>query len=538
MLLLILFSFLAGLATILAPCVWPILPIVFSSGLSGGGGKRPLGISLGVVVSFSLLTLFISYLVMIFHFDPNVLRIIAVFVIIFLGLTLLLPSLGGWFEILVSKLFGKLGNRRIEGQGFWPGFVTGITLGVIWTPCAGPILATIATLSATNQVSFGVAAITFSYALGIGVPLFLIAYGSQKLIEKSKNLNRFTPTIQKIFGLVMIATAIAIFFNYDKVLQVKLIDKFPSLSQSVTGLEENSAVTGQLNKLRGSITTQLNSDYPAPELTGITNWLNTDKPLTIKGLKGKVVLVDFWTYTCINCIRTLPHVTAWYDKYKDDGFVVIGVHTPEFEFEKETKNVEDAIKTYNIHYPVAQDNNYATWRAYSNQYWPAEYLIDANGIVRRTHFGEGDYDVTEKAIQELLKEAGDINTNTSLLNVSDQTPVSSISPETYLGSTRSEFNPNLNLEGDWKTTAEYIEAGTNSVINYKVTASKAFIILRPPDAGKGLVKVFIDGKETTELTVDGDKLYQIMNSGGAAETHQLRLEFETPGTKAYTFTFG
>lgn len=193
------------------------------------------------------------------------------------------------------------------------------------------------------------------------------------------------------------------------------------------------------------------SDLPylgsAPDFVDITHWLNTDKPLTMKDLRGKVVLVDFWTYTCINCIRTLPHVTAWYDKYHNKGFTVIGVHTPEFEFEKNTGNVQDAIKRYNIHYPVAQDNNYSTWNNYNNQYWPAEYLIDANGNIRHTHFGEGEYNQTEQYIQDLLDEAGKTVT-ASVTQLPDQTPQGLISPETYVGTgrrTENLFCPESNI---------------------------------------------------------------------------------------------
>ena len=478
MLLLVGFSFLAGLVTILAPCIWPILPIVFSSSLAGGGKKRPLGITLGVILSFSVLTLFISYLVMLFHFNPNVLRTVAVVVIAFLGLVMIIPALGKGLEVLVGKLAGRFGKDGSEKrEGFFSGFLTGITLGVIWTPCAGPILATIAALSATNQLSLGVIAITVSYAAGIGVPLFIIAYASQKFLEKAKGLGKFTPIIQRIFGVLMILVALAIYTNYDQVFQNKLLDTFPALNQTLNGFEENKVVTSQLNKLSGITAPELNNNYLAPEFTGITNWLNTDSPISLEDLRGRVVLVDFWTYTCINCIRTLPHVTAWYEKYKDQGFVVIGVHTPEFEFEKETANVEDALKTYKINYPVAQDNNYATWRAYSNRYWPAEYLIDAEGRVRRTHFGEGEYDETEKAIQALLKEAGTSPETLTLEEIPDQTPKSAITPETYLGSARSQFNPNLKLEGTWKTFPEYIESREEAVINYNITASKVFIIL-------------------------------------------------------------
>lgn len=217
----------------------------------------------------------------------------------------------------------------------------------------------------------------------------------------------------------MILAALAIFTGYDKILQTKLLDTFPKYENFLNGLEKNPTVRQKLDELKqespregapaeGDSRKATKSDLPvygvAPEFTGITHWLNTDTPLTMKELRGKVVLVDFWTYSCINCIRTLPFVTSWYEKYRDRGFVVVGVHTPEFEFEKKTANVENALRQYGIHYPVAQDNDFGTWRAYKNQYWPAHYLIDTEGRIREYHFGEGNYAETERAIQSLLDE--------------------------------------------------------------------------------------------------------------------------------------
>ena len=290
----------------------------------------------------------------------------------------------------------------------------------------------------------------------------------------------------------------------------------------------------------------------------------------MKELRGKVVLVDFWTYTCINCIRTLPHVTSWYDKYKDNGFVVIGVHTPEFAFEHNTGNVLDAIKTYNIHYPVAQDNDYATWNNFNNEYWPAEYLIDANGNIRRTHFGEGEYDEMEMAIRELLKENGQTLAG-SLDNLPDQTPDGELSPETYLGAERMQYyyhggsigtgertftlakdltSNSFSFGGNWNIKQDEAIAGKDAVLNYKFIAGKVFLVLRPGSEGTTQkVKVLLDGKpvdgssagsdvDDGEIMVNSDKLYNLINLRGKSGTHVLQLEFETPGTEAFAFTFG
>ncbi|MFI5265385.1 MAG: thioredoxin family protein, partial [Candidatus Levyibacteriota bacterium] len=313
-----------------------------------------------------------------------------------------------------------------------------------------------------------------------------------------------------------------------------------------------------------------NTDVPAADFLGITQWLNTDNKISIKDLKGKVVLVDFWTYTCINCIRTLPYVTSWYDKYHNLGFTVIGIHTPEFEFEKNTQNVQNAIKQFNIHYPVGQDNNYATWNNYNNQYWPAEYLIDAQGNIRRTHFGEGEYDQMEKAIQALIAENGK-KVQMPLDSLKDQTPVGQISPETYLGSSRMQYlypdgsvgngdqtftlNPNIPVNtfsygGTWTIENEDAVSGKNAQILYNFTADKVYIILRPRLINStDTVKVYLDGKiidsnaagadaRSGVVSVTSDRLYNIVDLHGKMEQHTIRLDFQTPGTQAFTFTFG
>lgn len=577
MILLLGFSFLAGFVTILAPCIWPVLPIVLSSSIAGKGHQRPLGITLGVMLSFTVFTLSVSFLVKIFHLDPNIFRLIAVIIIGFLGFMMLIPTLAARFETLVSRLSNIFGTTTNTGSGFIPGFITGLSLGVVWSPCAGPILATIATLAATGHVTIEVMFVTIAYVTGVGIPLFAFAYGGQQFITRARGINKFTGKIQQVFGAIMILAAIAIFTNYDKTLQLQLLNTFPQFSTVLNGFEQSDTVQLQLDQLKGkksapsfSTSGLFNANTPAPEFTGIDKWLNTDKPLPLSALKGKVVLVDFWTYTCINCLRTLPHVTSWYDKYKDKGFVVIGVHTPEFQFEHDTKNVENAIKQFGIHYPVAQDNEYATWNAFANQYWPAEYLIDAKGNVRRTHFGEGEYDQTELAIQTLLKESGKKVDNT-LDTMPDQSPTSRLSPETYLGVKRMEYyypsgttpsgknsfilsndpsEDSFSLGGEWTITDENAITGKNAVLNYNFTANKVFLVLRPGTAkSSAKVKVFLDDKpvdatnagsdvKEERITIDSDRLYNLIDLKGHPGNHILRLEFQSPGIEAFAFTFG
>lgn len=418
MTILLLFAFLSGVVTIFAPCIWPILPIVLSAGATGGE-RKPLGIVSGLAVSFMLATLTLAFVVQVIPFDPEALRLFAVLVIAFLGLTLIIPTLGAQLEGMVSRL-ASLGGRftKNSGTGFWSGFITGFALGLVWSPCAGPILATIATLAATQAVSFQVVLITLAFVVGVSLPLFVLAVLGKRVLTKTRVLAPYTKRIQQVFGLVMILAAGAIYTGYDKILQTRLLDTFPGYENFLNGLEKNDTVKQQLDELKNvdgeslflqeEPTLKMKSELPqygqAPDFLGIEKWLNTDSALTMNGLRGKVVLIDFWTYSCINCIRTLPYVTGWYEKYKDQGFVVIGVHTPEFAFEKKTTNVADALVRYGINYPVAQDNNYGTWQAYNNRYWPAHYLIDTEGRIREYHFGEGNYQETEWAIQELIEE--------------------------------------------------------------------------------------------------------------------------------------
>ncbi len=576
MILLLGFAFLSGLVTILTPCIWPLLPIILASSIADKkvSHHKPLGITLGLMVSFVFFTLAISSFVRLFHFDPNILRIVAVAVIGFLGLAMLIPVLSEFLETAISKISGKLLPHR-QGTGLGGGFVTGLALGIVWSPCAGPILAAIATLAATGKVTLDVVLVTVAYVIGVGIPLFIFSLAGQRIFARAKFISSHTHLIQQIFGVLMILTALAIYTNYDVYLQAKLLNAFPGFN-SLTNVGQNNNVTKQLDVLKGSTgqTTGLasglfNTNSKAPDFGGATKWLNSDGPISIKDLKGKVVLVDFWTYTCINCIRTLPHVTSWYDKYHDKGFVVIGVHTPEFEFEKDTNNVLSAIKQFNIHYPVPQDNDYKIWNAFNNQYWPAEYLIDANGNIRREHFGEGEYDQTEQAIQALLKEAGG-QVNTPLLDMPDQTPKTRISPETYLGSKRMEFYfpdgntkngdfsftlrddlavNSFSLGGQWIVSDENAVAGSNAVLNYNFNANKVFLVMRPGAAGgNAAVKVLVDGKQVNILNagtdvrdgvvkIDSDRLYNLVDLKGKTGNHLLRLEF-TPGIENFAFTFG
>ncbi|MEI6649654.1 MAG: cytochrome c biogenesis protein DipZ [Actinomycetes bacterium] len=574
-------AFISGLLTILAPCIWPLLPIVLSDVTLSQSKRRPLGITAGVALSFTFFTLTISVLESSLGLNANVLRLFAVVVLVGLGISMIIPKFSQLLESRISRLSGRFGHLgKNTKSDFRGGFITGLALGVVWAPCSGPILASIATLAATNKVSLQVVFVTLFYVAGVSIPLFGFAVGGQKLLVKSRTLSRHTGKIQIVAGALLLVTAVAIYTNYDKTLEAKLLNAFPSYSNALTKIESSKGVTDQLKKLKGQSTGSstltsntsdlFNTNSPAPEFTGLTQWLNPATPLSLASLRGKVVLVDFWTYTCINCIRTLPHVTQWYDKYKNSGFVVVGVHTPEFAFEKDQGNVLSAIKRFKIHYPVAQDNSYNTWSAYNNQYWPAEYLIDANGVIRREEFGEGNYDKTELAIRTLLKEAGNSIT-TGLATAPDLTPIGQISPETYVGSNRMQYQYPLNTVGNgtgtfpvqkvvpldhfafggkWTISQDSATAFGGSSLTYHFNASDVYVILRPPVGSKSSkVQVLFNGKPFLSgsfgsdvvngmVTVNSDRLYNIFHESNNVIEGTLTLRFLDAGTRAYTYTFG
>ena len=573
-------AFISGLFTILAPCIWPLLPIVLADVTQSKSKRRPLGITVGVAISFTFFTLAISVLESSLGLNPNVLRKLAVIVLLVIGVSMVVPALSRRMEASISGLSGRFGgigkNQRSDFAG---GFITGLALGVVWSPCSGPILASIATLAATNKVSWQLVFVTLTYVAGVSIPLFGFAVGGQKLLAKSRRLSRHTGRIQIASGVVLIITAVAIYTNYDKTLEARLLNAIPSYSNALTKIESGSGVTKALTKLKGSkeipatITGNqdglFNANSKAPELKGIAQWLNTSGPQSLASLKGKVVLVDFWTYSCINCLRTLPHIEAWYNKYHSLGFEVIGVSTPEFAFEKDAGNVSSAIKRYNIPYPVALDNNYDTWNAYNNQYWPAEYLIDATGQIRRTEFGEGNYPQSEQAIRTLLTNAGH-KVTVAPSDLPDTTPQTQLTPETYFGSNRAQFGyptsnyPNGSFTiarqksvpldhfafgGKWLIQPDYVQASVGATITEHFDATKVFMILKPGAGKTHRVAVTYNGKPLTGavagsdvvngvITVDSDRLYNIFDSGAVSTNGNLQFTFLDQGIQAFTFTFG
>jgi cytochrome c biogenesis protein CcdA/thiol-disulfide isomerase/thioredoxin len=571
MILLIGFAFLAGVVTILSPCILPILPIILSSTIGGKetGKARPTGVVIGFILSFTFFTLFLSTIVKISGISSDMLRTVSVFVIAGLGISLLIPR----FQQIIEELFSKLSRLLPRGNvkpGFGPGLLIGLSLGLLWTPCVGPILASVISLAISGTVTLDAFIITFAYSLGTAIPMFLIMIGGQTMLRKVPWLLENTARIQRGFGILMILTAVGIFYNADRALQTYILTSFPQYGVGLTKFEDNKSVLLELKKVTQSndmdtsnLGKPLQQKGPlAPEIIPGGEWFNS-KPLTLAELKGKVVIVDFWTYTCINCQRTFPYIKEWWKKYQDKGLVIIGVHSPEFEFEKDKNNLAQAIKDFKLTYPIVQDNDFSTWRTYDNHYWPAKYIIDKDGYIRYTHFGEGEYDKTEEVIQELLKETG-ISKLSPPNNPTSKTY--GRTPETYLGygrldhfSSPEQIRQNMSasytsptslpentfsLNGKWTINEEYAIPEKGSELTFNFDAKEVFLVMKT--TGKpSQITVYLDDKIQNfgedningEVTVNSDKLYKLIFLPTPGK-HILRLEFKDANAQLFAFTFG
>ena len=541
MALLLLFALIAGAGTAISPCVLPILPALLSAGATGGR-RRPLGIVLGLAITFTITIVGLAEVVDGVGLGDGSLRSLAVIVLVAFGVLLLIPALADRTEAVLSPL-ARFGPKT-TGDGFVSGLAVGAALGFVYAPCAGPILAAVISVSAASGETVAVA---IAYAAGSAVALLVLALVGRRLLDRVRG-----PWLQRAMGIVMILTALAVATDRDVAFQTAIADDLPGLLVNPTGdLERSHAVTDELDRLRGASRFAATGDGlpdlgAAPEFTGVTQWLNS-KPLALKNLRGRVVLVDFWTYTCINCLRTLPYLRAWDERYRARGLTIVGVHTPEFEFEKDTGNVRAAIARNDLRYAVAQDNDYGTWDAWGNQYWPAKYLIDAKGRVRYVHFGEGDYGETEQAIRSLLptqelparagRQPGEVPGHAT--------------PETYLGAARAmNWDPPVQrgtheypdisrlsrdhfaLGGRWRVDEESATAVSNATLRAHVRGKSVYLVL----GTAGRVDVTVDGRQERTVTVDGQRLYELMRRPRSGE-HDLRLRFE-PGVSGYAFTFG
>jgi cytochrome c biogenesis protein CcdA/thiol-disulfide isomerase/thioredoxin len=578
MVLLVLFAFVAGAGTALTPCVLPVLPALLASA-GTGGRRRPLGVIAGLTATFTLAIVALASLVDGVGLPDGTVRTVAVVVLLGFGISLLVPAVAARVEAPLSRL-ARFGPRG-PGEGFWSGLVVGAGLGFVYAPCAGPILAAVVSVSATQGASGELVAVALGYAAGSALVLLLLAYGGRRVLDRLRAAGR-GPAVQRVLGAVMVATAVAVATDLDVRFQTALADDFPGLVVNPTrGLERSGAVEDRLADLRGRPRFEETAadDRPreaglpvlgrAPDFTGNDRWFNTraGAPLALADLRGRVVLIDFWTYTCINCIRTLPYLRAWDGAYRDRGLTIVGVHTPEFTFEREADNVSRAIRQNRLRYPVAQDNEYATWSAWGNQYWPAKYLIDARGRVRYAHFGEGAYVETEAAIRALLAEAGAARlgemADARVETASDELAT----PETYLGHQRAErFLPgpprpgfgrypgveelppiHFALSGAWNVSAESATAVRDAKIDARVTARKVFLVLSSEGRRPRDVEVLLDGRPVAAaeagedvrggaVTVREERLYRLV-SLPRVEDRRLTLRVP-PGVTGYAFTFG
>jgi len=533
-------AFLAGIVTAISPCVYPVLPIIFAGGASGGR-RRPYAIIAGLVVTFILSLLFVGWLLDRLGLSADFLRKVSIGFLLLFAATLVIPPLARAIERPLVRF-----SRRPSGD-LGGGFLLGASLGLLFVPCGGPVLGFITTQTASlaggRRVGLAVA-----YALGAAVPMLLLALGGQRAAGRIRALSLQSPAARAVLGGVMALSALLIAFNVDKTLQTKIGDYTPWLQKA----ERSCYTRKQLGQrcLASKPASNALKDYgPAPDFAGISAWINS-KPETVSTLRGKVVLVDFWTYSCINCLRTLPHLKAWDTAYRKAGLRIVGVHTPEFAFEHVASNVRKATRELGVRYAVAIDNQYKTWDAYQNGAWPTEYLVDRRGHIREIKEGEGNYDDTERTIRKLLGEPA----QAQLASVADTTPQHPMTPESYLGWERlqrysgSQLVPGrvvpykfpqtvplntLAYDGLWKVERQRIVAVDRARLRLRFLAQHVYLVL----GGSGGLQVLVNGKPVRTIQVGGlSRLYTLLSYPNVREG-ELELRF-APGVTAYAFTFG
>lgn len=602
--------FLAGLLTILLPCILPLLPIVLGVSIAGRSKLRPLLTVAGMIVSFVGFTFLLYVVLGRFVEFADDLRIATFDVLLLFGVGFLFESRifrwigaagGGLFfvskgipSVLIAMVAGvvvmeiasriapriqqlgtdaQAGARSEFGQdSLATAFIVGLTLGLVWVPCAGPALGVALALVREQPGSQAALALT-AYAVGAGIPLLLVGYGGQAAVRSARTLARYSGRIKHVSGVMLIASAVALSLGLFQTFQVWLAShtRFGAIGTRI----EEQLVGDRSHPSPGSASASASaaSSPPftmqlpvlpiitrAPEFANLGPWHNS-QPFTIASLKGKVVLVDFWTYSCINCIRTLPHVQGYWTKFKDTGkFVLLGVHTPEFTFEKSEKNVAMAIKEHGLTYPVAQDNDYGTWNAFANHYWPAKYLIDVNGYIRYTHFGEGGYEATDRAIASLLQEIGTAVQGTEGTE-GTEVRKGPISLETYVGARswpafgnnvgdpdgdvhvyKAPSSMTLNkyyLSGSWQLIdqeSQVLRSATGD-IRMKFLGGEINLVLGLETGTKPVqASVSVDGKAGKNFTIDRHDLYHLFK--GSYGEHEIVLSLKEPGVEAFAFTFG
>ncbi|MFD4370624.1 cytochrome c biogenesis protein DipZ [Streptomyces sp. NPDC058486] len=607
MLTLVLIGLLGGLITAVSPCILPVLPVVFLTGGPGtdtpgkdapaprerarvggvpgegepqDGGERdggtadgptpappprparnwrPYAVVAGLVLSFSFFTLLGVTIISALGLPQDVLRYLGLSLLVLIGLSLIFPPI----ERQLERPFARIPQRRVNKEG--SAFVLGLGLGLLYVPCAGPVLAAITVAGARGEISADIVALTLAFAVGTAIPLLLFALAGRRVSERVAAFRTRARKLRIVSGIVMIALAFALAFDVTTALQRALpnytsaaqrqVEDSDFARQQLSGLYDDS--NKELSRCEDGVD-ELRSCGQAPPLEGIAAWLNTPNgsPVDLEALRGRVVLLDFWTYSCVNCQRSLPHIKDWDRAYRDSGLTVIGVHSPEFAFEKDEGNVADQTRKFGITYPVALDNDLDTWDNYRNRFWPAKYLIDAEGTVRYFAFGEGRYAQTEGHIRELLKEADPGVPLPPPTDQADDQLTEGRTPETYLSTHRirgytgtPDITPDKNvvysfpadgvplnkvsLAGTWKASYEHFTAGADARVALTYFAKNAGLVL----AGEGTVTVLVDGKRTETIRVSGTPtLYRLTDHDTAREVRlELRL---TPGLQAFAFTFG
>lgn len=579
---LLIIAYLGGALTILSPCILPILPFVFAR-----AGQPFFRSSLPMLIGMSLTFALVATLAAVggswaIHANEYG-RVGAILLLAVTGLSLLSPRTAN----LLTKPIVDFGNRLMNASGrtgteptAMRSFILGIATGLLWAPCAGPILGLLLTGAALNGPNLQTTFLLAAYAAGAATSLAIALLVSGRVFAELKRSLGISERLRQALGAAVLAGVAVITLGLDTGLLARLSYASTSRFEQVVldRLHDKSeiempAVVDQTRPFRS----RLPIEARVTSLNGVVEWLNSP-PLTIEDLRGKVVLVDFWTYSCINCIRTVPYVRAWAEKYKDQGLVVIGVHAPEFAFEKKIDNVKKAINDLKIGYPVAIDNDYNVWRAFENSYWPAQYLIDAKGQVRYHHFGEGNYRQTEHAIQDLLRETGKVMATATTVTP-DARGAEAIpdlknirSGESYLGYRRavgfvspqhlrpdtstaySVARPDLNewgLSGNWTVGAEraVLDQPDGSIV-YRFSARDLHLVLGPGGSGKPVrFQVMIDGKvpghnhgadtdDDGRGTISSTRLYQLVRQSGDVEERTFEIRFLDPGVEAYAFTFG
>ncbi|WP_227317109.1 cytochrome c biogenesis protein DipZ [Cedecea davisae] len=583
--LVIILAYLGGLLTIASPCILPVLPFVFARS-DQPFTRTGLPLLAGMAITFTLFATLAAvgggWVVAANQYGRGV----ALVLMALFGITLLFPHIAERVMRPLVNIGNSLSNRVAPGKPAGPGgsFLLGIATGLLWAPCAGPILGLVLTGAALQGANVGSTLLLLAYAAGAATSLALALLIGGKVFGAMKRSLGVGEWIRRILGAGMLLGVVAITFGFDTGVLARL-------STASTGGIEQALVkrlspdsTANAPAASAAVKTSDDDAIPTltdagtiPSLNGATQWLNSP-PLSAEALKGKVVLVDFWTYSCINCLRSLPYVKAWAEKYRDQGLVVIGVHAPEFAFERDIENVTKEAKKLGVTYPIAIDNDYRIWRAFNNQYWPAHYFIDASGHIRYEHFGEGDYARSEKVIQELLRQAGAKNVTNSISAVSGSgveqaaSGQNDISPETYLGYMRAQNFASGEVTGDkpadyskpsalpldtWGLEGNWTIGGENITLNkahgriiYRFHARDLHLVLGPGASGKPAhFKVTIDGQAPGSVhgsdvapdgsgTVTEQRLYQLIRQSSGDGEHTFSIGFEDADVNAYAFTFG